>query len=178
MTPPTKGERDSLRSRFRHLQAKGILSPEWQDFRTFLNDLHPAPHKHALKRIDNNYPIGPNNWQWVKLTSHKNNAAKIKHWQQNNPERVKDIKLQRLYGISYEGFLTLSQAQGGKCKICEIDPSKAYKGRSASLCVDHCHKTNKIRGLLCYACNTMLGKVKESIPTLQNAIEYLQEHDT
>ena len=64
--------------------------------------------------------------------------------------------------------------QNGKCAICG---SASYgKAGATKLAVDHCHKTGKIRGLLCFNCNTMLGKVKDSIETLESAIIYLKKH--
>lgn len=43
--------------------------------------------------------------------------------------------------------------------------------------VDHCHETNKIRGLLCGKCNTLLGNAADSIEILEASIEYLQKSD-
>ena len=59
--------------------------------------------------------------------------------------------------------------QNNKCAICGIefsDNNKAF--------VDHCHKTNRVRGLLCTRCNTLLGMAKDNIEILQKAITYLQ----
>lgn len=56
-----------------------------------------------------------------------------------------------------------------KCAICQ---QKFLK-----LCLDHCHKTNKIRGMLCPKCNTMLGFAKDDIKILQNAIKYLKKQE-
>ncbi len=41
-------------------------------------------------------------------------------------------------------------------------------------CVDHCHKTGKIRGLLCASCNGGLGLFKDNPQALANAILYLK----
>jgi len=45
------------------------------------------------------------------------------------------------------------------------------------LCVDHNHKTNKIRGLLCKDCNLILGFAKDSVGTLLTAVTYLRGYD-
>ena len=55
--------------------------------------------------------------------------------------------------------------QNGLCGICEKYFEKLH--------VDHCHTTNKIRGLLCNHCNLALGKFKDDIKRLSNAINYL-----
>ena len=51
------------------------------------------------------------------------------------------------------------------CMICLNSAKK--------LAVDHDHRTGKIRAVLCYNCNTALGKFKEDTTLLQNAIAYL-----
>lgn len=45
------------------------------------------------------------------------------------------------------------------------------------LFVDHCHKTNKIRGLLCINCNNGLGAFKDNVFSLNRAIQYLKENN-
>jgi len=47
------------------------------------------------------------------------------------------------------------------------------KVQETVLAVDHCHNTNKVRELLCSACNILLGKAKDNISILQSAINYL-----
>lgn len=44
-------------------------------------------------------------------------------------------------------------------------------------CIDHDHKTGKIRGLLCGFCNKAIGLLKENINILRNAIHYLEKKD-
>jgi len=41
--------------------------------------------------------------------------------------------------------------------------------------LDHCHKTGRIRGVLCNNCNTGLGKFYDDIELLKTAINYLQK---
>lgn len=71
--------------------------------------------------------------------------------------------------ITKEEYLNLYEEQEGKCKICNMIPT----GHKKSLCLDHDHITLKVRGLLCDNCNTALGKFKDNIHLLQNAINYL-----
>jgi hypothetical protein len=46
---------------------------------------------------------------------------------------------------------------GNSCWICGRN---APGGRKQKLCIDHCHKTGKIRGLLCDTCNRVLGRLE------------------
>jgi len=45
-----------------------------------------------------------------------------------------------------------------------------------NLAVDHCHDTNKVRGLLCKNCNTAIGLLKENLETMTKALEYVKFH--
>ena len=71
-------------------------------------------------------------------------------------------------------FDALCVAQGGVCAICK-QPEKS--NRYKTLSVDHCHKTEKIRGLLCSHCNRALGLFGEDVEVLGAAIQYLQRGD-
>lgn len=87
---------------------------------------------------------------------------------------LRSSHLRRLYGITAEQFDAMALAQGGVCGICgKPDANKRWKGR---LHVDHCHKTGKVRGLLCTSCNLTLGRIGESIGTALALIDYLRKH--
>lgn len=58
--------------------------------------------------------------------------------------------------------------QGGKCALCE---EQCLTERE--LAIDHCHKTGKIRGLLCNRCNMALGAFQDNPLLLEKAIYYL-----
>lgn len=60
---------------------------------------------------------------------------------------------------------------GYKCGCCHTTSDKRR------LCLDHCHDTGRIRGVLCSNCNTALGLVHENIETLRNLIKYVGEHN-
>ena len=59
---------------------------------------------------------------------------------------------------------------GGKCAIC----GKQRGARNHAL--DHCHKTNKLRGVLCAKCNIGIGYFDDDINKLRQAIAYLERH--
>lgn len=72
------------------------------------------------------------------------------------------------YKLEEIDLVRLVDKQKGKCFICGKDLDKRK-----DLCVDHCHTTGKIRGLLCRDCNFALGLFKNNIYSLKKAIEYL-----
>src|SRR5262245_3545977 len=81
--------------------------------------------------------------------------------------RRKGQDLQRLYGISQADYDVLLAKQGGRCAICRKLPE------NERLCVDHCHLTGMIRGLLCRQCNFGLGSLREDQRALVAALAYL-----
>ena len=91
---------------------------------------------------------------------------KTKQQRLKNPNAVREAHLKGRYGLDIEQFTELLKAQDHKCAIC---------GDETILCVDHDHKTGEVRGLLCHPCNLALGKLKDSIPNLKNAIRYLSK---
>lgn len=86
---------------------------------------------------------------------------------------VKEAKrnghLRRTYGLSESQYKRLLMTQNGVCGICSTPPKP-----SSYLCVDHNHKTGKVRGLLCKACNNILGNALDDATRLRNAITYLE----
>src|SRR5262245_25684233 len=72
----------------------------------------------------------------------------------------------RVYGISLEDYDVMFERQGGACAIC--------KRTGVTLCVDHCHLTGEVRGLLCIRCNSAIGFCGDDPAVLLAAAEYLQ----
>jgi Recombination endonuclease VII len=70
------------------------------------------------------------------------------------------------YGITQEEYKKRMKEQGSKCLICKVKDSQLH--------VDHCHVSLKVRGLLCRACNTGIGLLKDNKRNLRNAITYLE----
>jgi hypothetical protein len=80
------------------------------------------------------------------------------------------------YGLTVEDYYEMLRVQNYACYICKLPETtinSKYK-KLHDLGVDHCHKTNKVRGLLCQKCNRGLGYFNDSIEILKSAIIYLQ----
>lgn len=80
--------------------------------------------------------------------------------------------LSKKYNITIEQYDSMLKSQDKKCSICE----NKFNDKSKRFAVDHCHTTGKIRGLLCFHCNTGIGKLKDSVELLEKAIIYLKSH--
>lgn len=82
--------------------------------------------------------------------------------------------LRNQYGLTIEQYDFMLARQNSVCNICRQPESSVDRnGVVRHLSVDHDHKTGKIRGLLCIRCNATLGLVQDSIPLLENLIQYL-----
>ena len=99
--------------------------------------------------------------------------ARVKSRHQENPDRTRNNDLKRNYGITLKEHQDMYNEQNGLCAICK----KEGDGRWKKLCVDHDHKTGKVRKLLCRNCNMVLGQVEDNIHILQSMIQYLQQHE-
>ncbi len=72
-------------------------------------------------------------------------------------------------GLTIEDYDWLSMVQNHACALCERPSSSGRR-----LAVDHCHKTNNVRGLLCSKCNVALGLLEDDIERLYRVIEYIR----
>ena len=70
------------------------------------------------------------------------------------------------HGLSLQDYRAMLERQGNVCGICKT-PGKP-------LCVDHCHATGKVRGLLCRDCNLGLGNYKDNPVFTRAATAYLE----
>lgn len=84
--------------------------------------------------------------------------------------------LKRYYGLTGEEYGRMLAEQKGVCAICQQPETAMFNGVPKVLHVDHCHKTDRIRALLCGTCNAMLGHAKEDPAILRAAADYLEKH--
>ena len=83
-----------------------------------------------------------------------------------NKAKYADYRLQRKHGITLGDKILLISQQDGRCAIC--------KTRKPTH-LDHCHKTGKIRGVLCPQCNHALGLFKDNSQWMKQAITYVEK---
>src|SRR5690606_21109255 len=95
------------------------------------------------------------NNQWRKQNKDKVRSMKKRYAKENAGMLLKTKQANR-YGMSRKELLALERKQKNLCALC-----RAKK----KLCVDHDHRTGRVRGLLCHACNTGIGQLRDD-PTL------------
>lgn len=92
---------------------------------------------------------------------------------ENNYARRQKTKRAALYGITFAELEAMEQKQNGLRAICGEDGSR---GKGGKLQIDHCHKTDKVRELLCSSCNRILGIAKDNTGILADCVLYLRRH--
>lgn len=94
----------------------------------------------------------------------------------SNPIRAKGRQVQKFFkGLSwqesFDKYQSMLKEQNNACEICKT------KDHMRALHIDHCHKSGKVRGLLCHNCNLTLGRMNESVELFQAVISYLNKHN-
>jgi hypothetical protein len=92
-----------------------------------------------------------------------------KRYYQKHKKTIRSKDLFKRFGITLDDYNRILKEQNDSCKICSTHLEAFKKG----LHVDHCHKTGKVRGILCTNCNTGLGMFKDNPELLTLAISYL-----
>lgn len=105
--------------------------------------------------------------------------AQNRAWHLKNPDKAKECwrrsskkryncRAQRIkkYDLNEDEFTDLINFSKDRCNIC--DAALENHGH-----IDHCHKTNHVRGLLCGKCNTAIGSFRDDAALLSRAIEYI-----
>ena len=84
--------------------------------------------------------------------------------------RAKNLK--HRYGITVAEYDKMYDGQQGRCSVCISDIDRVSKTTH----VDHDHRSEEVRGLLCHQCNVMLGHSRDIPEVLERAAAYLREH--
>ena len=106
--------------------------------------------------------------KWREENRGKYRAIARRHYHKD-VRRTKNSRLKRSYGLTTEDLERMTAEQGGRCASC---------GDVKALHVDHCHRSGKVRGLLCSLCNVGIGFFRDDPERLKAAIAYLNRSST
>lgn len=115
------------------------------------------------KRCGVDYSMG-----WEARNRERRNARRRENPPPSNQgDGRHDLYLKRAYGITHDDYAEMLEEQGYGCAIC------GGTDESRRLAVDHCHETQRVRGLLCGRCNRGLGHFGDDPELMHRAVEYL-----
>ena len=104
---------------------------------------------------------------------HEQINARVRQKRKSDPEfcereraRAKERWRRTAYGLTTEDYHRMLMEQNDACAICK-------QNSCVRLCVDHCHATGKVRGLLCHKCNSGLGLYNDDSNRLREAAAYV-----
>lgn len=150
----------------------------WESIEHFLDTITQQPRADAfLVRVDENQPTGPDNFRWSEVDEdHRSPAARQKAAErEKNWGEYRRRHLRKYDGLTPEQFAEKLREQNGVCAICKRPETAIDRGRVRELSVDHNHSTGIVRSLLCFRCNTVIGKMEENEILFQAAADYLRQ---
>jgi len=110
---------------------------------------------------------------WCKTCCREKNRQWQREWRANHPEYFRQMIWQREYGLDRAEVEELLVKQRHRCAICEV--RFVMDGRHQGFYIDHDHKTDEVRGLLCQRCNHGLGQFCDNPKWLRKAAKYLRD---
>lgn len=110
----------------------------------------PCKHGHSLRYVNSNNCVECDK---LALEKHKLSA--------------KYARIKKIYGLSKDAYLSMVHLQNSRCSLCMRHEPDHFK-----LHVDHCHNTNKVRGLLCGKCNQGIGLLNHDPELIAKAAIY------
>ena len=106
-------------------------------------------------------------WKGGKKTP-EDLAMYTRNWRKGNEDYVRDYYYRKKFGITKADYDYMLVNHDDPCAIYQTIPKRRR------LCVDHCHSTGKVRGLLCDTCNNALGLFSDDPQLLAAALEYVK----
>ena len=99
----------------------------------------------------------------------------MRRYYEENKERLRayarDYQRRRRYELDAEAYAALIKKQKGRCAACgRTDPGP--KG----WIVDHDHKANKVRGIVCHKCNVVIGSIERNAYNIKKLFLYVLTH--
>lgn len=163
----------------------GALSDEWLDIFQFAKDIGQRPGPDfILRRLRVKEKYSAANFEWRRVLQKRTDETKKEWYARKWASRVNEFpelnlqhSLKKRFGIDRSDFDKMLVRQNGVCAICkEPERGHHWSGEPKRLSIDHCHATKRVRELLCFRCNSTLGKVGESLELLDAMKEYISRH--
>ena len=104
---------------------------------------------------------------------HDRNKTRAREYHKRKPEVQKASKERsraKFFGLTVEALRKLLKKT--RCDLCRVKFDEL--GNKQHKHIDHCHKTGKVRGVLCLNCNHALGKLKDNARLFRRAADYLE----
>ena len=113
--------------------------------------------------------------QWhknKKEETKQNDKIRRQKWEKENPVRKEAYRINRKFklGSISEAQKLVERRISETCNACGTPNGGGHMSH-----IDHCHRTGKVRGILCSKCNVALGQVKDSVDQLKKLIVYLEK---
>ena len=89
-------------------------------------------------------------------------------------DQNRNTRYLREFNITLDDYNQMFAEQEGKCGCC----GKHQVELNRRLAVDHDHDTMEVRGLLCTDCNVSIGKLGDTVESIENALRYLKNDST
>lgn len=142
----------------------------FSEYSEFLKDQRTKDKLGSWCRICRNaYKRTPRQLKLARKAKKNSRDRNYEHYRK--VERRRELK--KKYGMTLEDYEAMRISQNFKCAICEKHEQASYRQK---LFIDHCHKTGKVRQLLCDKCNVGLGSFLDNEKFLEEAIQYLKRH--
>jgi hypothetical protein len=152
----------------------------WANLDSFITDVGTVSKAtQIVVPADPDKMIGPDNFMWASRaefdhTTREGRAAYGRAHREAYPDLYRDKELQKKFGIGLAEYREKENAQNGVCAICGKGEVAERWDDVLALAVDHDHDTGALRGLLCIACNTAIGKFHDDPRIIRNAVAYLE----
>ena len=157
----------------RVIRVDGVTHPLQRAIWVYVNG--PIPGEQRIRFEDGN----PLNCAVSNLRMARTKKEADALFHQRNPDAHRRYNYAKLYqGMTISVFEAMLAEQGGVCAICKQPETTTRNGKVRELCVDHCHATDEVRGLLCVGCNTAVGYAQDDPSILRAAADYLDRHAT
>lgn len=89
------------------------------------------------------------------------------------PESAQRRRMRFRYGLEPEQYAQMFEDQQNKCAVCNKENGDT---KGTKLYVDHDHRTNQVRQLLCASCNTIAGTFEADVERTFSVMKYLRKH--